>query len=103
MLANEAMGSIMAEEPKHIVDVEDGKNEHHAGFGERVRNSISSHSMDENTREGQIFSMNDVDPALDAKMRLVNKVSAVREALRKGHCILTINRRSTRSVGRVCI
>lgn len=71
---------------KQIMDAEEGKEAydtgimgkevHHAGLGERVRRSISAQSMDENSKEGQIFSMNDVDPALDAKMRLVNNVSA---------------------------
>lgn len=64
-----------ATDTKQIVDTEQGKEVHHVGFGERVRHSISVQSMDENTKEGQIFSMNDVDPALDAKMRLVNNVS----------------------------
>lgn len=32
-------------------------------------------SGDTNAIEGQLFSMNDIDPALDAKMRLVNNVS----------------------------
>lgn len=72
---------------KQIIDTEEGKEAydtgvvgkevHHGGLGERVRHSISAQSMDENSKEGQIFSMNDVDPALDAKMRLVNNVSAV--------------------------
>lgn len=31
---------------------------------------------DDRAIEGQLFSMNDIDPALDAKMRLVNQVSA---------------------------
>jgi hypothetical protein len=32
---------------------------------------------DSNAIEGQLFSMNDIDPALDAKMRLVNNVSVL--------------------------
>lgn len=47
---------------KHDVDI----------IGERVRHSIGS--TDRDVQEGQIFSMLDVDPALDAKMRLVNQV-----------------------------
>ena len=47
---------------------------HHPSFSARVRNSISVQSLDASTVEGQIFSMNDVDPALDKKMRLVNDV-----------------------------
>ena len=61
-------------ESKQIIDAEAGKEVHHGGFAERVRHSISVQSIDGNTKEGQIFSMNDVDPALDAKMRLVNNV-----------------------------
>lgn len=41
----------------------------------RRRSSFGSVvSGDTNAIEGQLFSMNDVDPALDAKMRLVNHV-----------------------------
>jgi hypothetical protein len=78
----------MSDDPKKIVagdDAEAGngytgpiaaKHEHdHHGLASRVRNSISVSSIDEDTKEGQIFSMNDIDPALDAKMRLVNNVS----------------------------
>ncbi|KIW65289.1 hypothetical protein PV04_07560 [Phialophora macrospora] len=56
---------------KAHVDEKDAHHHHHT-FGERVRSSISVQSLDENTVEGQIFSMNDVDPVLDKKMRLVN-------------------------------
>ncbi|KAK5467856.1 Filamentous Growth Regulator [Exophiala xenobiotica] len=74
----------MSDDPKKIVagDAEAGngytgdiaaKHEHdHHGLASRVRNSISVSSIDEDTKEGQIFSMHDIDPALDAKMRLVN-------------------------------
>jgi hypothetical protein len=77
----------MADEPKTIMTDDEAKagyagdegvkHDHpaHHGLAERVRHSISVQSIDENTKEGQIFSMNDVDPALDAKMRLVNNVS----------------------------
>lgn len=50
------------------------KGPHHPSFSERVRHSISVQSIDESSVEGQIFSMNSVDPALDKKMRLVNNV-----------------------------
>lgn len=54
-------------------------NEHHtrrgSNFGEKIRDSISVQHVPEGAIEGQIFSMNDVDPALDAKMRLVNQVT----------------------------
>jgi hypothetical protein len=54
----------------------DPKERHHS-MGERVRNSISVSHIDEGSVEGQIFSMNSVDPALDKKMRLVNAVSLI--------------------------
>ncbi|KAH0832767.1 hypothetical protein FOPE_01468 [Fonsecaea pedrosoi] len=63
---------------KEVVETQaDSKNvrhHHQHSLSERVRHSISVQSLDENTVEGQIFSMNDVDPALDKKMRLVNDV-----------------------------
>jgi len=45
--------------------------------GARRRSTIADvlHGGDNNAIEGQIFSMNSIDPALDAKMRLVNHVS----------------------------
>lgn len=53
-------------------DVEKGDEKH----GERRRSSIADAlGSDLNAVEGQLFSMNDVDPALDKKMRLVNNVS----------------------------
>lgn len=49
--------------------------------GEKVRSSISIHHDQDGAIEGQVFSMNDVDPALDAKMRLVNQVALAQNAL----------------------
>lgn len=71
----------MSDDPKTIITddeakvggVEGAPGGHH-GLAQRVRNSISVQSVDQNIKEGQLFSMNDVDPALDAKMRLVNNV-----------------------------
>ena len=57
--------------------------EKHGYQGDHRRSSVTQRALhqmslnagdDESTKEGQIFSMNDVDPALDAKMRLVNQV-----------------------------
>ena len=39
-----------------------------------LRGSISVQHIPEDAIEGQVFSMNDVDPAMDKKMRLVNQV-----------------------------
>ncbi|OAP63713.1 hypothetical protein AYL99_02940 [Fonsecaea erecta] len=60
---------------KEVVETKaDAKDDHprHHSLSERVRHSISVQPLDENTVEGQIFSMNDIDPVLDKKMRLVN-------------------------------
>ena len=56
-------------------DVERHSDEKHDG---RRKSSIANvlHGGDTNAIEGQIFSMNSIDPALDAKMRLVNQVGA---------------------------
>lgn len=41
----------------------------------RRRSSLAAFGTgDEKAIEGQLFSMNDIDPALDRKMRLVNQV-----------------------------
>lgn len=45
------------------------------GVASKIRNSVSGRGDDAASIEGQLFSMNDIDPALDAKMRLVNNVS----------------------------
>ncbi|KAK4938606.1 Filamentous Growth Regulator [Elasticomyces elasticus] len=70
----------MSEDPKMVMtdkEVSTGAvpkhDQHHGGLAERVRHSISAQSVDESTVEGQVFSMNAVDPALDKKMRLVNE------------------------------
>ena len=66
------------------VDVENhgvstGYNDGRRGstMAEKVRHSISIGNEDDGSIEGQVFSMNDVDPALDAKMRLVNQVHTI--------------------------
>lgn len=75
-----------------------------SSLAERVRHSISVQSLDESTVEGQVFSMNDVDPVLDKKMRLVNEVRVslpwhlTFDVLTGVRC-----RPLTRSVGQTCI
>lgn len=58
-------------------DIENG----HDGKGRRssLRNSLGGvvAGEDMNAIEGQLYSMNDIDPVLDAKMRLVNRVSSL--------------------------
>ena len=41
----------------------------------KFRGSISVQRIPEEAIEGQVFSMNDCDPVLDKKMRLVNEVN----------------------------
>lgn len=53
-------------------------------------------SGDTNAIEGQLFSMNDVDPALDAKMRLVNNVSLHPSSFSQ---LLIVDRPLTKSAG----
>jgi hypothetical protein len=43
----------------------------------KFRGSLSVQHIPEDAIEGQVFSMNDVDPVLDAKMRLVNQVNNI--------------------------
>ena len=40
----------------------------------KFRQSLSVQHIQEDSIEGQVFSMTDVDPVLDAKMRIVNDV-----------------------------
>ena len=54
------------------------KQERRSSVGGRLRGSISvQHVSEDAIKEGQIYSMNDVDPILDAKMRLVNQVRSL--------------------------
>lgn len=51
------------------------KDARRGSVGGKLRGSISvQHVSEMDVKEGQVYSMNDVDPALDAKMRLVNQV-----------------------------
>jgi len=50
------------------------------GYDEKARRGSLRNSfggVDAKAIEGQMFSMHDIDPALDSKMRLVNNVSAI--------------------------
>lgn len=62
----------------HGISNTDDSHERRGSLGEKVRGSISIGGAEERAIEGQVFSMNDVDPALDAKMRLVNQVAHAR-------------------------
>lgn len=90
----------MAAEVKNEYDVRDVETSGEDGsFAKRVRHSISGVD-DASSIEGQLFSMNDVDPAMDAKMRLVNNVGE----LEIGCCLATdLTRPSTKSAGPTCI
>lgn len=61
----------------HGIDSDQAKDERRGSTaGEKFRSSISVQHAPEDAVEGQIFSMNDVDPVLDQKMRLVNQVQS---------------------------
>lgn len=67
------MGSL----ENHGIDQDyerDGNERRGSTMGEKFRSSISVQHAPEGAIEGQVFSMNDVDPVLDQKMRLVNQV-----------------------------
>ena len=54
------------------------KHERRSSVGGRLRGSISvQHVSEDAIKQGQIYCMNDVDPILDDKMRLVNQVSSL--------------------------
>jgi hypothetical protein len=86
----------MSEDPKMVFTDKETKavspgdsldhERRHSSLAERVRHSISVQSLDESTVEGQVFSMNDVDPVLDRKMRLVNEVRAQMPRLSNVSC-----------------
>jgi hypothetical protein len=50
-----------------------GSEKQHHDLAYRIRQGVSGQDVDD-VQEGQVFSMSDIDPALDAKMRLVNQV-----------------------------
>jgi hypothetical protein len=56
--------------------------------GRGIRGSLSVQQIQSDAIEGQVFSMNDVDPALDAKMRLVNQVDHPRSSQEAPELIL---------------
>ncbi|RMZ78054.1 hypothetical protein DV737_g4050, partial [Chaetothyriales sp. CBS 132003] len=61
---------------KHLQDPEQHlySHERHGSVQGKLRGSIAvQHVSDDLVKDGQVYSMNDVDPALDAKIRLVNK------------------------------
>jgi hypothetical protein len=59
--------------------IADGDPERKASFKSKALRQLSVTSLDdESTTEGQLFSMVDVDPALDAKMHIVNNVCVPR-------------------------
>ena len=91
---------------QQVITGEDEKypdQEHHVGFAGKLRASISHTSVDGDAKEGQIFSMNEVDAVLDAKMRLLNRVSQpFMTGPRDASKLTPSSRRLTRSAGRPC-
>lgn len=69
--ANNSPSPTKELESKEVID-QKVEPEHH-GLADRVHR-LSVTSIDPSTKEGQMYSMNDVDPVLDMKMRLVNEV-----------------------------
>ena len=57
-----------------------GQQHRRSSLGGKFRGSLSVQHVPVDAIEGQIFSMNDVDPALDAKMRIVNAVDTTSTA-----------------------
>ena len=51
------------------------KSAREGSLAQRTIHRLSVTADDASTKEGQLFSMGGFDPALDAKMRLVNNVS----------------------------
>lgn len=82
-------------------------DQHHDGKhdGRRkssITNVLQGRGGDEKAIEGQLFSMNAIDPALDAKMRLVNEVSLAVDCQLSGHIAHNV-RPLIRSVGPISI
>lgn len=48
--------------------------------GAKFAKRFSVATIDEDAREGQLYSMGEIDPALDAKMHILNSVSRLRNA-----------------------
>jgi hypothetical protein len=60
-------------------DPEYGDEKRKDSFAAKVHRQLSVTSLDDgSTKDGQLFSMVDVDPALDAKMHIVNNVCKLR-------------------------
>jgi hypothetical protein len=56
-------------------DPEYGDQKRKGSFTAKIQRQLSVTSLDAgSTKDGQLFSMVDVDPALDAKMHIVNNV-----------------------------
>ncbi|KIW28339.1 uncharacterized protein PV07_08012 [Cladophialophora immunda] len=68
-----AIGTILKQEVVAGEDEKHAAQKPYFGLGHELRASISPISIDGATEEGQIFSMGEVDAALDAKMRLLNR------------------------------
>ena len=77
--------------------------ERRASTGNKFSRSLSVAKYDDDAREGQLYSMGEVDPALDAKMHILNSVSPMRVARSDKTSHLTCARPLTRSDGPTCI
>lgn len=66
------MSKQMDDKDVYVSDGHDVERHVDEKGGRRKSSIAAAFSGDSNAVEGQLFSMNDLDPALDAKMRLVN-------------------------------
>ena len=100
------MAEVLAETEKKVVVNSQGHDydsDEKIGGGRRKSSLAAFTAGDHNAIEGQLFSMNDVDPALDKKMRIVNNVSADSTLFREFISGLTSLRRSIKSAGQTSI
>jgi hypothetical protein len=73
---------------KKVEAMETGRHESLSGVRRNSTTNKFSHRLsvagaeDVDAQEGQLYSMGETDPALDAKMRLLNSVSPMRNAQR---------------------
>jgi hypothetical protein len=73
---------------KKVEAMETGRHESLSGVHRNSTTNKFSHRLsvagaeDVDAQEGQLYSMGETDPALDAKMRLLNSVSPMRNAQR---------------------
>ena len=92
---------------KKFEAIEAGRHESLSGVRRDSATNKFSHRLsvagaeDVDAQEGQLYSMGETDPALDAKMRLLNSVSPMRNAQRNKSRLIS-DRLLMRSDGPIC-